>query len=123
MKNDNRAGLGELYFHERGVLMEIVRTNGVTIEVPSRERAQERLGETCVHFWKEAKEVIWFPGPIARPLPTFDPHQKFLSPAGNAPAPFIPILDKSSGPLLVTEGPVKALVLAQAGFRAVGVNG
>jgi putative DNA primase/helicase len=118
--------LGERYLRDRGIKLEYARANGVSIEThPSKETVQERLGQKCVPLWKMAQEVIWFRGLIwiARPLPTLDEKQKFLTPVGNDAAPYIPPADKANGPLFVTEGPVKALVLTQAGFRAVGLNG
>src|SRR5262249_11159588 len=118
MSGAGRRSLGERYLLDRGVKLEYARANGVLIEAhPSKETVQERLGQNCVPLWKLAQEVIWFRGPIwiARPLPTLDEKPKFLTPVGNDGEPYIPVLDKANGPLLVTEGPVKALVLTQAG--------
>lgn len=67
-------------------------------------------------------------GYIARPLPTLDDGRKYLIAAGSTARPFITKLayqgvNKLKVPLIVTEGPVKSLVLAQAGFAGVGLNG
>jgi hypothetical protein len=63
---------------------------------------------------------------IARPLPTLQGQPKFLTPIGGSGPPFIPksvYNSKKGSPIIITEGPAKALVLAQAGFPAIGLNG
>src|SRR5262249_24607520 len=80
-------------------------------------------------------ETVWFPlcdstgnvlNWIARPLPTIAGHPKFLCPLGSGGLPYIPkgvdgaALGRS---LIITEGVIKTLVIVQAGFDAIGVNG
>jgi hypothetical protein len=86
---------------------------------------------------KIAKEIIWFPVQdtkgktiywTARILPTPEKGPKFLRQIGGNAAPFIPkgVYDsrtKPTTPLIITEGPAKALVCVQAGFAAIGLNG
>ena len=65
-------------------------------------------------------EVRIFPTPVNGP--------KFLTPKGGNGAPYITpavwaIADKAHLPLIITEGPCKALSCIQAGFPAVGLNG
>src|SRR5208337_4293309 len=53
-------------------------------------------------------------------------HPKFLCPIGSGGLPFIPpgVYQLAYGlPLIITEGPVKALACLQAGIAAIGLNG
>jgi hypothetical protein len=127
--------LGKAYLLERGLSLETAYANGVEIDVaPSRITIKERLAKGCPPIWEYAKEIVWFPfydasGAIrswaARPLPTHD-KLKFVTPKGGTGPPYIPrsVFDKGrKGALFITEGPVKTLVLLQAGFNAIGLNG
>jgi Protein of unknown function (DUF3631)/Domain of unknown function (DUF3854) len=126
------------YLMQRGLQLETATGNGVEIDLaPQRERIVERLGKGCVPLWNLAQAIVWFRvrnlagatlSWIARPLPTLNGGPKFVTAAGGTGPPFITkTAYKSIGetklPLIITEGPVKALVLAQAGFAAVGLNG
>ena len=127
--------LAKEYLLERGLLLETVEANGVEIDTdPNRLTVKERLAKKCPPIWDYAKVILWFPfynsqGELvswaARPLPT-RPGLKFVTPKGGTGPPYITraVLEKGNrGPLIFTEGPVKALVLLQAGFCAVGLNG
>ena len=65
---------------------------------------------------------------VARVFPTPANGPKFLAAKGSNNAPFISpaawaIADKPDRPLILTEGPVKALACCQAGFPGIGLNG
>ena len=127
------------YLAERGITAETVQKHGIEIDrEPTSERFRNRLGFDAFKEGKLAdlaKEVIWFPCPdvtgkqvswIARLLPAIG-DAKFLNAKGGA-YPFIQTeaweaRDKPHKPLILTEGPVKALALVQAGHPAIGVSG
>jgi hypothetical protein len=105
---------------------------------PTAARFKERLGFDVLsdgRLDRLAREVIWFPcsdsagnkvSCIARPLPSIG-SAKFLNPTGKA-FPFIPsqtwtAATKPNKPIIITEGPVKALALLQAGRLSIGVGG
>ena len=53
---------------------------------------------------------------------------KFLAPKDYQPVPFIPpesweVKDKAHKPVIITEGPVKALAVVQAGGLPIGLGG
>jgi hypothetical protein len=63
---------------------------------------------------------------IARALPTLANQPKFVCPVGSSGIPFIPqsVYNLSFGkPVIITEGPIKALACVQAGIEAIGING
>jgi hypothetical protein len=84
---------------------------------------------------KSVVEVLWFPiydaagnliAWLARPLPAVFGLPKFLCPAGSTGIPFVPqnVYGLAYGkPVIVSEGPVKALACIQAGVDAIGLNG
>lgn len=131
--------IGNRYLSERGIANATAQTHGVEIDQkPASERFLRRLGYDMLPDGKltdVASTVIWFPcrdikgmaiSWIARPLPTIG-KTKFLNPQGVA-FPFIPsqtwlVASKPHKPLVITEGPVKALSVAQAGQLAIGVSG
>jgi hypothetical protein len=135
--------LCESYLIKRGLSVEFARENGVEFDfAPQRDRIIERLGQACIPLWKFAREILWFhvynltgatTSWIARPLaPDTDSElknvPKYVSAVGSSGPPFITKLayesvNKASVPLIITEGPVKALVLAQSGFAAIGLGG
>jgi hypothetical protein len=98
----------------------------------SSKMAKERIGRS----WpKDVIEVLWFPihdaagnliAWIARPFPEVFGLPKFLYPVGSNGLPFVPQsvygLDYGK-PVIVSEGPVKALACVQAGVDAIGLNG
>jgi Protein of unknown function (DUF3631)/Domain of unknown function (DUF3854) len=121
------------YLAARGITEDTVKLYGIELDdLISHETAKDRLGQ---HLPKGTIEVIWFPicdaagkvvNWIARPLPTIAGHPKFLCPLGSSGLPFIPkeVYSASFGrSLIITEGVVKTLVIMQAGYDAIGVNG
>jgi hypothetical protein len=127
--------LGEIYLLERGLSLETARAHGIEIDATlERSRIEERLGRNCVKVWNLASELVWFPvvnssgtrtSWIGRPLPNIKDGPKFLTPVGGSGQPYIPkdVYRSVKLPLIITEGPVKALILLQAGFPAIGLNG
>lgn len=133
------AELGTTYLSERGITNSTIQQYRIEIDTNlTSDLFRSRLGFDAFKEGKLAdlaKEVIWFPcrdvagkavSCIARPLPTIG-ETKFLNPKGGA-YPFIPTetweaKDKPHKPLILTEGPVKALALVQAGHPAIGVSG
>src|SRR5271165_752060 len=98
----------------------------------SAKTIKDRLGRGLP---KSVNEIIWIPvfgidGKlicwIARPLPNISNLPKFLCPVGSSGLPFVP---KSTygltygQPIIITEGPIKALACIQAGIDAIGING
>lgn len=133
--------LAETYLFDRGITRETILGAGIEIDqAPTSKKIKDRLGgEVCpggVPLSRAASEIIWFSicdqnglnGQwIARPLPTIA-GLKFLT-AHNAPSPvYIPakvwaVANKVDVPLIITEGPVKALACVQAGYSAIGLSG
>jgi len=126
--------MGEVYLAERGLTEETIRTHGIEIdELLSAKTIKDRLGRGLSN--KGVNEIIWFPifdsqqnlkSWIARILPTIAGLGKFLCPVGSTGMPFIPrtVYGLSHGkPVIITEGPVKALACLQAGCDAIGING
>lgn len=127
--------LCETYLLERGLSLDFAAQNGVELDLaPDEHRVRERLGDGCVPIWRLAQQIIWFSNYDAkgvctscwaRPLPTLR-ERKFLRPIGDHSSPYIPRSVygmRASVPLVITEGPVKALALAQAGLASAGVCG
>jgi Domain of unknown function (DUF3854) len=139
--------LGESYLAARGITPETIQAHNIEIDAPpSEERILERLRKDIlldgVPLSKFAEAIIWFAiqglagdvvSYIARPLrsgETAPPSgmPKFLTPFGGTAPPFISpstlaIRKDISIPLLIPEGPVKALSLGQAGGCAAGLSG
>jgi DNA polymerase-1 len=131
------------YLDARGILPETIQTHWLEIDGgPTEERIVARLGDDIVvagqPLSRYAKELLWVPyrnadGAItswtARIFPTpADPHPKFLAPKGGGGPPYIPpavwaISDNATVPVILTEGPIKALACLQAEFPAIGLNG
>jgi hypothetical protein len=137
--------LAEKYLIDRGLPLEIAQINGIEIDQHlDRAKIEERLGVGCVPLWTFASEILWFPlydkeckriSWTARGLPTIGNNPKFVSPTKKSGIPtgipYIPLrvwrdVGKRSKPItsiVLTEGPVKALVLAEVGVLAIGLNG
>lgn len=131
--------VGNRYLSERGIADATAQTHGVEIDQkPTSDRFQRRLGYDMLSDRKLTDlvgAVIWFPcrditgvsiSWIGRILPSTG-KTKFLNPKGPA-FPFITretwaVSSQSHKPVIITEGPVKALALAQAGQLAIGVSG
>ena len=139
------VSLAEKYLADRGLPLPIAQVNGVEIDLhPDRAKIEERLGAGCIAVWTFAAEVLWFPlynkkrervSWLARGLPTIGGNPKFVCPTKSSGLPtglpYIPIrvwheIGKPSKPinsLVITEGPVKSLILVEAGTIAIGLNG
>src|SRR6516164_5899151 len=128
--------LGERYLIERGISLDTARKYGIELDSRvSSEMATERLGRGWPRH--EVNEVLWFPlydssakpiGWIARPLPDNALLPKFVCATGSDGSPYISKEVWEAGkrtdrPIVISEGPVKALVLCQAGIPAIGLNG
>jgi Domain of unknown function (DUF3854)/Protein of unknown function (DUF3631) len=125
--------LAEKYLVDRGLTVETARRFGVEIESPpDPDQFYERLGMKCppgiqTNLWipvlsKTGAVNSW----IARLLPTPKDGPKFLCPEDSKGPPWLipEIYDhKASVPLIITEGPFKAMLLTLAGYDAVGLNG
>jgi uncharacterized protein DUF3631/uncharacterized protein DUF3854 len=135
-------GLAVNYLAERGLRVDYVMRHGVEIDTsPTNDRCRERLGFGKLEGGGIASlvglggELIWFPcrgvngdaaSWIARPLPAIG-ETKFLNRKGEA-LPFIlpetwEAKDKPHRPIVITEGPVKALSIAHAGHLSIGIGG
>jgi hypothetical protein len=132
----------EKYLLARGLSVDVARVNGIEFDLhPERARTEQRLGVGCVPLWTFATEILWFPqynkeretvSWLARGLTTIGGKPKFVAPTKKSGIPtgipYIPIwvwhnIGKPVNPLILTEGPMKALVLVEAGALAVGLNG
>jgi hypothetical protein len=133
------------YLADRGITQETVSDN--RIEVCTRVLARDYRLRLEFDQWHTGplheiiKESIWFScrdqntnihSWIVRPFPTLTrpdgAEVKFLTPKGGNGYPFIPqktweVKDKSNKPLVITEGPCKALAALQAGGFPIAVNG
>lgn len=129
----NRFDLARKYLRERGITEETIRAHGIEIDTRmSQKQARERLGRGLP---EGTIECLWFPvfdaasvvtSWIARPLPKIEGQPKFVCPIDSDGAPYIPkgVYGAAPGrPVIITEGPVRALLAKQAGFDAIGLNG
>jgi uncharacterized protein DUF3854/uncharacterized protein DUF3631 len=137
--------LAEQYLLERGLPIEVAQVNGIEIDLkPDRAKIEQRLGVGCIALWTFAAELLWVPlynrewkriSWLARGLPTIGGKPKFVCPTKSSGLPtglpYIPIrvwheIGKPSKPinsLIITEGPIKSIVLVEAGTFAIGLNG
>ena len=136
--------LGETYLAARGITPGTILAQGIEIdEPPSSERILERLRKDIllngVPVSQLAEAIVWFAiqgaegavlSHIARPLRAggLNGGAKFLTPVGGTAPPFIvpavrAIQKNTSVPLTLSEGPVKALAVLQAGGFAAGLGG
>jgi len=126
--------LGETHLRERGVLVETFRSHGGEIDSsPHCAKISESLNRNldAVRLskdWKAVKEILWIPVSkckvgraywLARPLPAFK-KLKFIAPVGSDSLPWIPqktrdIAKDIDSPIVITEGPIKAMASLQAG--------
>jgi hypothetical protein len=124
------------YLLVRGITPQTTTRNQLEFDIAplDQKRIVSRLNPGCVQLWSLAKELLWFPvrnnvmAPswIARPFPTLINGPKFVVPKGGIAPPFVPVGVPALAhgqPLIVTEGPVKALAATQAGVAAIGLNG
>jgi hypothetical protein len=125
--------LCEEYLVARGISQQTATAYGLELdEHIDVKKIKTRLS---LGFQRGYNEVLWFPlrdatgnvlAWIARPLPTMANHPKFYCPVGSSGIPFVPqnVYQLPFGkPLIITEGPAKALVCVQAGVDTIGING
>jgi putative DNA primase/helicase len=135
--------LAKLYLTARGLDLDTAKGYGVEWDNKiDRDKIVQRLGADIALNGhgplskSGVEELLWFRVTdkfgniliwICRPFPTLDSKRKFLCPLGSNGPPFIPssvYASKESQPLIITEGPVKTLVLAVSGsMNAIGLNG
>ena len=124
------------YLHERGVLEETLKKcEGEIDPFISRDTIAERLNRPLPQVradktWGPVKAILWFraPGWVARALPPYSRKAKFLAANGSDGAPWIPretleVAKDAGVPVVITEGPVKTMVLLQAGAFSISVLG
>jgi hypothetical protein len=133
----------EDYLTARGISLQTVKEYRLEFDdAPDKGRIVDRLGDDILVAGRPlsqyAEELLWIPylnagGAIsswsARIFPT-PPNgkEKFLTPKNGGGPVYIPPLvwadaDNPAAPVIVTEGPIKALSCVQAGQLAIGVNG
>jgi hypothetical protein len=125
--------LCETYLAERGITADTVTAYGLEFDYQvSQKRVKDRLGRGVP---KGVNEILWIPlrdssetiiAWIARLFPAIADEPKFLCALNSDGAPFIPgsVYKAAFGrPIIVTEGPVKAIACGQAGVDAIGLNG
>jgi len=136
------------YLQERGIRLETALAEGVEI-CASRIAPRDLRLRLGFDTWDNRRsgladlieEALWFPcfdangtkkGYVLRPFPPLlgkDGNPvKFLTPRDGDNYPFVPrktwtVRQKGSQPLLLTEGPCKALALLDAGGLPVSVSG
>jgi putative DNA primase/helicase len=137
----SQAKLCEAYLRERGLDVDFARANGVELEVmPPAKRIIERLGKDFLIGGKplseSIREIMWFPlcnhedhlkSWFGRPLPDIDHESKFVFAFESAPFPYVPkavwaIRKKTALDIIFTDGPIKALVLQQAGAMSIALD-
>jgi hypothetical protein len=141
------------YLAARGISLETVSQNRIELRTSVGEdrvlAKTYRLRLNGLDNWPNAgpfheiiEESIWFPcmdadstvhSWIVRPFPPLPGKNdsnpvKFLTPKDGNGCPFIPlgtwrVKDKTNRPLLITEGPCKALAALQAGAYPIAVSG
>lgn len=124
------------YLLSRGISLDTAIRYGIEIdERVSSKAANERIGqgwpkgEVIVVLWirildSAGNQVSW----IARPLPNIYGLPKFICPLGSYGPPYIPTpvwesRKRTDQLIIVTESPIKAIPLCQAGTLAIGLNG
>jgi hypothetical protein len=134
--------IAKAYLAERGVLESTFVSHGGEIDSSPHcseiaERLKRNFDRTRLNKdWDAVESILWFDVSdfkgkhvhwLARPLPGFK-KLKFLAPIGSDSMPWIPLetcdvakdVDKS---IVITESPIKAMVLLQAGACPIGLVG
>jgi P4 family phage/plasmid primase-like protien len=131
----------ERYFAERGLLQDFARANGVQWDrIPQATTIRDRLGEDLLVHGQPLstliQEMIWFEHRnhqgqlkswLGRPIPAINNDTKFVCTVESVPYPYVPpavwaIRKKTDHDIIFTDGPVKALVLHQAGANSIAVD-
>jgi hypothetical protein len=119
--------LGVTYLLDRGIDEATILREGIEITNPDLELIVQRLGKDIADVSQKASAIVWFPvysvagdslGWIARPLPTLASGPKFLTPVNGTAPPYLPLSLchgklPAASPLIITEGPVKALAFSR----------
>ena len=131
------------YLSERGVLKDTAVAHGLEIdETPDSARIIGRQGTDTIRgnsLSRSSTELIWCPIHDADgattlwtvrvfPLASENNLPKFITTIGHHAAPFIEppvwnIASQVASPLILTEGPIKGVVLSQAGALPIGLQG
>jgi putative DNA primase/helicase len=108
--------------------------------MPPAKRIIERLGKDLIisgnPLSKSIREMLWFPlrnyedhlkSWFGRPLPDIDKESKFVFAFNSLPFPYVPkavwaIRKKTAVDIIFTDGPVKTLVLQQAGAMSIALD-
>ena len=132
----------ETYLEERKILPATIAAHHLECDsAPTAERIIERLGDDILvegptpfpicqrvvvgsYLNSDGAITSW----TARIFPTPTNGPKFLTPKGGGGPPYIPPAvwegaSKADAPIILTEGPIKALACLQAGYPAIGLNG
>jgi hypothetical protein len=130
------------YLRERGVLEKTFSSHGGEIDssphcVIIAERLERNFDKVCLDkAWDQVSSILWFSVPnfkgqhshwLARPLPP-PKKNKFLAANGSDSMPWIPretwdVAKDVDVSLVITEGPVKGMVLIQAGAHPISLQG
>jgi hypothetical protein len=137
-----KTGAGEAYLCERGVLCSTFVDHGGEIQPMEIGTIARRLNRNphkvrLSQQWSAVESILWFRFPglkdekhshyLARPLP-WDAKKKFLLPNGSNSVPWIPpetcnVAKDIGAPLVIVEGPVRAMVLLQAQAHPISLQG
>jgi Protein of unknown function (DUF3631)/Domain of unknown function (DUF3854) len=126
--------LAQAYLRDRGIKDETVKIHGLELDARASDKTvKDRLGRSLAK--SGVNEIIWIPiydaqgngvSWIARPLPNIFGLPKYICPLGSDGTPYVPhgVYQLPYGkPVIITEAPIKALAIAQAGFDVIGLNG
>jgi hypothetical protein len=135
-----KLSLATDYLKERGITAETIEENGIEIDTEPRDhRVKERLHYASINgnsIARTVRELIWIRcrdangdivSYVCRLIPEIE-GRKFLYPVGVESFPFVPApvwqaKKKANKPIIITEGPVKALAILQAGGLPIGLGG
>jgi Domain of unknown function (DUF3854) len=137
------SSLSSGYLSERGVLEHTALAHGLEIdETPEQARIVDLLGTDTIRgnsLSQSAAELLWCPIHDANgtttlwtvrvfPIVPNNGIPKFITTIGHHAAPIIEppvwnIANQVAWPLILTEGPIKGMVLSQAGALSIGLQG
>jgi DNA polymerase I len=137
------SSLSSGYLSERGVLEHTALAHGLEIDqMPEQARIVDRLGTDTIRgnsLSQSAAELLWCPIHDANgtttlwtvrvfPIVPNNGIPKFITTIGHHAAPFIEpavwnIANQVASPLILTEGPIKGMILSQAGALSIGLQG
>jgi uncharacterized protein DUF3631/uncharacterized protein DUF3854 len=137
-----KPSLAEAYLCEREISLDTFREHGGEIDAsPGSEKIAKRLRRNSDRVrldknW-QGKELLWIPlydsgGEfvcwVVRVLPIYGEKIKFLMPNGSQSFPWIPratheVANDIDVPIFITEGPIKGMMLRQAGVFPIALIG